>query len=401
MNIDRLLSIHQSHSLMKIGAINKQILIAQYAQCEQIAAIKKEISASNSISRQILENQLKEIKHRELLRYYKSLAYAMKEAAEYINTETNIAFKCFLHQLYSAQIIENIREAKSNLEDIPDKEYCTKIEMTMQEINKVCSSAKSIYEESHFFHLLSAYPIYTEQQNVFTQKQHASWILQADINRQLATIQVKPSKDTNRGCWIKILSVLSICGLLLMIMSLFLDVSTLLAMFIVFFLPFFIPLIRLIKKDKRWRKNYNSYINGVEQKKKALLENLNKLKTEINNEELALKTSQYVQIKHIISTTIPQWENIMSMIELRIPKVEAPKSKDIEPTILFDVAKYVVINKTTSISVIQRHFNWGYRQTEKYLNKLSELGIIKDNKAQIQNEGILKEYWKLIKNDLL
>ena len=60
MDIDKLLSIHQSHSLMKIGAINKQMLIAQYAQCEQISALQKQISASNSISRQILENQLKE-----------------------------------------------------------------------------------------------------------------------------------------------------------------------------------------------------------------------------------------------------------------------------------------------------------------------------------------------------
>ena len=81
MDIDRLLSIHQSHSLMKIGAINKQMLIAQYSQCEQISALQKEIAASNSLSRQILNNQLKDIKHKELLAYYKSLAYAMKEAA--------------------------------------------------------------------------------------------------------------------------------------------------------------------------------------------------------------------------------------------------------------------------------------------------------------------------------
>lgn len=40
MNIDRILNIYQSYSLTKISAINKQMLIAQYAQCENIKAVK-------------------------------------------------------------------------------------------------------------------------------------------------------------------------------------------------------------------------------------------------------------------------------------------------------------------------------------------------------------------------
>ena len=170
MNIDKLLSIHQSHSLMKIGAINKQILIAQYAQCEQISALQKQIAVSTNISRQILENQLKEIKHKELQRYYKSLAYAMNEATQYIETEDDVIFKCFLYELYSKPIIENTLEAKNNLEEITDKEYCEKIRIRIQAIESIYSSSQHIYTESEFSHLLSAQTIYTEQQKTTDRK---------------------------------------------------------------------------------------------------------------------------------------------------------------------------------------------------------------------------------------
>ena len=75
MNTDQLLNIHQSYSLTTIKAINQQILIAQYAQCEQISKLQKEIAASNEVLRQILRNQLVDLQYREKMRYYKSLAY--------------------------------------------------------------------------------------------------------------------------------------------------------------------------------------------------------------------------------------------------------------------------------------------------------------------------------------
>ena len=200
MDIDRLLSIHQSHSLMKIGAINKQMLIAQYAQCEQISALQKQISASNNISRQILENQLKEIKHQELLRYYKSLAYAMKEAARRIEAEKDMMFKCFLYELYSEPIINNTREAKSNLEEISDKEYCNGIEATMQAIYDTCSLCKNEYDKSDFSRLLKSQSSYQEQQNEFAEKHRTSLVRRAEIEKELSAIKPKPMKNANRGC---------------------------------------------------------------------------------------------------------------------------------------------------------------------------------------------------------
>lgn len=401
MDIDRLLSIHQSHSLMKIGAINKQMLIAQYAQCEQISALQKEISANNSISRKILENQLKEIKHQELLRYYKSLAYAMKEAVGYIEAEKDTVFKCFLCELYSEPIIENIREAKSNLEEISDKEYCNGIETTMQAINVTCSLCKDEYNKSDFSRLLESQSSYQAQQNELAEKRRTSFVHRFEIEKELSAIKPEPMKNTNRGCGIIILFVLSTLGVLLMLLSVFTDASMLPILFILFFLPFFIPLIKLRKKDKKWKENYSQYISNIESQKKELLEKLNEIKVEIEKEETLLKTSLYIQTKNAISLAYPHWEDTIACIDSYIPKIEISESR--KPRFnkdLYEVASYIVKVQTVSIVMIQRHFSWGYNRVGKYLNKLSEIGITKNNKVPVRNEEELKGYWEFVKESI-
>jgi len=402
MDIDRLLSIHQSHSLMKIGAINKQMLIAQYAQCEQISALQKEISASNSISRQILENQLKEIKHQELLRYYKSLAYAMREAVEHIEAEKNIMFKYFLYELYSEPIINNTRDAKNNLEDISDKEFCKGIEMQMQAIHNICSLSKEEYDKSDFSRLLELQYSYQEQQNALIRKRRASFIRKFEIEKELSAIKPKPMKSVNRGCGIKVLFVLSILGLLLMILSVFTDISVLPILFILFFLPFIIPLIKLIKRDKKWKENYSEYINDIESKKRVLHEKLDVIKFEIEKEENLLKTSQYAQTKNVISLTCPDWEDTISKIDYYIPKIEISESQRIRrQKDLYEAAKCLIKAQVVSAAIIQRHFSCGYSKANEYLNKLLEMGIVMDNKVQIQSEEELNGYWEIIKDTLI
>lgn len=402
MDIDRLLSIHQSHSLLKIGAINKQMLIAQYAQCEQISALQKEISTSNSISRQILENQLKEIKHQEFLRYYKSLAYAMKEAVGCIEAEKDIVFKCFLYELYSEPIINNTREAKSNLEEISDKEYCNGIETTMQAIGNTYSLYKNEYKKSNFSHLLESQSSYQEQQNVLVRKRRAFFMRKFEIEKELSAIRPKPMKSVNRGCGIKVLFILSILGLYLMIVSVFTDISVLPILFILFFLPFIIPLIKLIKRDKRWKENYSEYINDLEAKKKALYEKLNVINLEIEKEENLLKTSQYAQTKNAISLTYPHWEDSMSKIDSYIPKIEISESqKKRRQKDLYEAAKCLIKAQTVSVAIIQRHFSCSCNKANEYLNKLLEVDIVKDNKIQIQSEEELNGYWEIIKDALI
>lgn len=402
MDIDRFLSVHQSHSLMKVGAINKQMLIAQYAQCEQITMLQKEIAASNSISRLILENQLKEIKYKEQLRYYKSLAYAMREAVEYINVEKDVLFKCFLYELYSELIIENTREAKNNLEDISDKEYCNGIEKILQEIRDTYILSKDRYDKSDFSRLLASQSSYIEQQKELVQKRRFFVIQKLEMEKELLEIKPQPLKNANRGCGIELLFVLSVLGLLLILLSVFTDISVLPSLFLLFFLPFFIPLLKLIKKDKRWKENYSQYIDDIEQKKKRVLENLDVLKAGMEKEENLLQASLYSQMKENISLAYPHWEDAMAIIDSRIPKIEVLESKKIRLRgDLYLVAQCIVRSQEVNVSIIQRRLSCGMRKAEDYLNTLSEIGIIQDNKVQIHSEEVLDGYWKYLKESLV
>lgn len=174
------------------------MLIAQYAQCQQISKLQKELESCSNVSKKILENQIKDIKHQEQLKYYKSLAYAMKEAIEYIAKENNIEFQCFLFELYSPLILENIREAKAVLEEISDKEYCADIEKSLQAIGVVYSTSKLVYENSDFYKIISAKAIYSNQKESLDKKIQELYHKKLEIQKEILAIQPKPNKNKSR-----------------------------------------------------------------------------------------------------------------------------------------------------------------------------------------------------------
>lgn len=128
MGLDRLLNIYQAYTITKISAYNKQMLIAHYAQCEKIGELQQQIKVANSVSRNILKNQLKEIELREEQKFYKGLAFNMNEVYEKISSITDTNLQTFYSNLLLSKILENLKECQDNLDEINDKEYCKKLQ---------------------------------------------------------------------------------------------------------------------------------------------------------------------------------------------------------------------------------------------------------------------------------
>lgn len=128
MGLDRLLNIYQAYTITKISAHNKQMLIAHYAQCEKIGELQQQIKVANSVSRNILKNQLKEIELREEQKFYKGLAFNMNEVYEKISSITDTNLQTFYSNLLLSKILENLKECQDNLDEINDKEYCKKLQ---------------------------------------------------------------------------------------------------------------------------------------------------------------------------------------------------------------------------------------------------------------------------------
>ena len=85
-----------------------------------------------------------------------------------------------------------------------------------------------------------------------------------------------------------------------------------------------------------------------------------------------------------------------------IPKIEISESQKIRrQKDLYEAAKFLIKVQTVSVATIQRHFSCGPNKANEYLNKLLEVGIVKDNKIQIQSEEELNTYWEIIKDSLI
>ena len=65
MNTNTLLNIYQSYALTKVSELNKQSLVALYAQNEQLSKLNEELTRANRTTEQILRNQIKEIEQKE------------------------------------------------------------------------------------------------------------------------------------------------------------------------------------------------------------------------------------------------------------------------------------------------------------------------------------------------
>ena len=127
MKINTLLNIYQSYELTKISALNKQNLIALYAQNEQLNKLNNELARSNRTTEQILRNQIKEIERQEKCRYYKDVSFNLSQAITILENETNTNFRIFASTLFLPIIRDMAKEAVQGLEEIADKEYANKI----------------------------------------------------------------------------------------------------------------------------------------------------------------------------------------------------------------------------------------------------------------------------------
>ena len=314
ITLDNILNLHQSCKLEDISKINKQMLIVQYEQCKQISDLNKEIKQSNAVSIQILENQLKEAKHKEALKYYKSLAYNMDEALSLILNEKDPALQIFLADLYLKAISFNTQEEKDNLEDIPDKIFCKEIETKIFHIENQTKNNRESYVNSSFHKLLYHKDDYSKKIKTIS-----NWKFENDKKRLLQKTNTKPYKNTFRGCLTIILSVLFIFALLFMIFAIITEPKDwaigLFSCFIFLIMPIGIPLFFIMRKEYKWRKNYANYIEDI----KLTEQDLDNALISINQQETEMLNHPYLMAQKELSLSTPHWQEKINSIYAYIP----------------------------------------------------------------------------------
>jgi len=331
------------------------MLIAQYAQSEQISALQKKIQQSNDISRQILENQLKEIQYKEKMKYYKALAYNMDEATSLISKETDPALQVFLGNLFLEPIALNIKESKDNLEDISDKSFCKEIENKISNIKEHINKNGIKYQESEFPNLINWETYYDEKKNNLENCKIETVVQLAKIrDKRAGELKVKPYNNPFRILGIIFLSIL----LLLFILIAFEDLNALIIGSVVLSILLF-----FIYKDRKWKKNYPLYLSSMELLKKNDKEKYGAIENEMIQKEAELEAHPYMKTKNIISLQYPNWQEKIESIYSFLPKEEKEQKR--RDPLFFEAVKLVIKHQMVSQSLFQRRFSIKYNRANE------------------------------------
>lgn len=136
LTFERLLSIHQSLRAEQNFTINKTLLRTQLVQNEKLSALNRQLSEANFINKQILANQINELKREEEQRFYKSLSFKCFEIIDFIKTIENELLQFYFVQTYSPGILHNLDKAQTELEEIADKNEIKKYIESIINLNK-------------------------------------------------------------------------------------------------------------------------------------------------------------------------------------------------------------------------------------------------------------------------
>ena len=372
MKTDTLLNLYQSYTLTKVSELNKQSLIALYAQNEQLAQLNEELASANRTTEQILRNQIKEIEQKEKRRYFKNITFNLSQALDLLETEENVNFRIFASGLFLSPIRDMAKDAVQELEEIADKEYAQNIiKRTTVFLDKDISNIDN-YNKTSWASLL-------------TTKSKIEDEITKEIRRKKVEIACHSAKikdihdhfdasiKNNKGC-IRVLLYLIVFLFLLVIGTLLTHDYEATFGVVIILVPVLLLLWWLNVRNKRNRSNNWEKIVSEEKIVEKQISHLSEELKNLQQEEIRL-TTQYNELLQDITVDCPKWENKLNEIAEFIPHKERKKLENLDP-LFTEAAKLIIKMKDTSTSLIQRKFAIGYTRAAIIINQLEECGIV-------------------------
>ena len=397
MKTDTLLNLYQSYTLTKVSELNKQSLIALYAQNEQLSQLNEELARANRTTEQILRNQIKEIEQKEKRRYFKNMTFNLSQALDLLENEENVNFRLFASRLFLSPIRDMAKDAVQELEEIADKEYAQNI---VKRTNVLTGSDKTIYDSYKNTPWATFLSIKSQiEQDLKTKKKEIRQISDHLNEKEIITKKYKEKEkktkkaegfenSTNEGngkgcmgCFITTIVLLSLftigtyCtqdyyltkgGIVLLVLSI-----------LTYFSPIIVKYLKKVESLAGNDTKANTKDETLENEIESLENEIKSLSDELTNlqQEETRLTTQYYELLQEITADCPKWESKLSEIAEFIPHKEKKKLANLDP-LFTEAAKLIIKKKDTSISLIQRKFAIGYNRAARIMNQLEECGIV-------------------------
>ena len=388
MNTRQIISLYQTYSLAKISELNRQSLIAQYAQCEQLERLRSEVASNTAATNQILKNQIKELERQEKVRYYKNLVFNLRQALAKIKEPDNTNVRLFLSSLFIEPIKALAEESVRGLEDIQDKEYAQSI---IDEASSLAGSLKPFEkadDDSCWKRYLDAYKTVDNRTIKSKQKDIALVKKAAEKSREEADMSGKRLLDIvfSAAGWISL--SIAVLALLAEISATTHEwLSTLVACLIfgtIFALSY--------RHHRRYRSERISLAKLFADKIDRLYDDVDKVTLEKDAAEERMK-ERYKELWD----EYHGWDILVSQIAGLLPHEDVRESrKAVTVDSMFeDAARLVVVSRRGSTSDLQRRLGLGYAKAGMVMDKLENAGIVGPQVGPRQREVLVRDIAEL------
>lgn len=373
MDTNTLLNIYQSYTLTKVSEINKQSLIAAYAQNEQLNKLNKELSRANRTSDQILRNQIKEIELREKQRYYKNLTFNLSQVMTSLENEDNVNFRIFASELFLSPVCNMAKDAIQELDEIADKEYAQNIIKRAHSLSDNDKAYIESYKDSPWATVLDTKSkINTGIIKEIRNKKKE--IRLTTIRKNEAYKKEEQKVKNEEGCVGCLAGIVIIFGLAFVGTIVTHDYEATLGSTYIL-VPAIFLLLALVYTRKTEKNKETNNVKTKLSEVEVIKEELEKLSDELLQlqQDKTRLTTQYNELLQEINLDCPKWESKLSEIAEILPHGE--KEEDRDP-LLFDAAKLLVSTQQGSTSLIQRKFSIGYNRANKIMDQLETFGVV-------------------------
>lgn len=246
---DRSVSVINTYNTYKNRKISEQILVQQRKSNTHLTDMKNQLKVANETNRRILENQIRQEELKEEQKFYKALSYNSNEIIEQLEKINDPMVLNYLINGFYEKTKVSLLKANETLEEINDKLFSKQILEKLNEIKEKAEINASVYSANVLNNIDNLLLDLKQKEN------EISNIKKADVKE--AKIRDKWKTNPFRILGIIIFGFLS----LMFFISIFLPSTTntdLIIKIIVFFV-FAIPLFFLIKKERKWRKEFSEY----------------------------------------------------------------------------------------------------------------------------------------------
>lgn len=367
MNTRQIIALYQTYSLAKISELNRQSLIAQYAQCEQLERLRSEVASNTAVTNQLLKNQIQELERQEKVRYYKNLVFNLRQSMAKIKEPDNTNVRLFLSSLFVEPVKALAEESIRELEDIQDKEYAQSL---IDEASSLVDSLRPYekpYSESSWKRYLDAYKT-VDNRTIESKRNDIALVKKAaDKSKEEADMSGKRLLDIIFSAvgWVSL--ALAVLGLLAeMTAETHEWMSTFVACLLfgaIFALSF---------------RHHSKYMSERKNMADIFADKINRLYDDVD--EVSVRNDAAQERMKALSGELwdeyPGWESLVSQIAGLLPHEEENKKAAALDKLFLDAAKLVVVSRRGSTSDLQRRLGLGYAKAGRVMEELEAAGIV-------------------------